>query len=94
MYATGQEASSTVRNQNELDSGFPTDLQFLEFGSYLEEGPGYITRRKTDQRDSSTPGNDKANQAFHLFGVGEIGIAIEDCASLVQRDVKCVCMGL
>jgi hypothetical protein len=45
MYAAGQEASSTVRNQNELDSGFP------EFGSYREEGAGHTTRRKTDHRD-------------------------------------------
>jgi hypothetical protein len=40
---------------------------------------------------SSTPGTDKANQAFHPFGVGEIGsslykwvTAVEDFASPVQ----------
>jgi hypothetical protein len=55
------------------------------------------------QEDSgSTPGTGKANHTFYLFGVGKIGSSlyivgfcyIEDLASSVQRDVKCVCMAL
>jgi hypothetical protein len=50
----------------------------------------------------STPSTDMANQACYPFGVGKIGSSlyivgycyIEDCASLVQRDVNCVCMAL